>query len=76
MVRVSFRIRCGNPGFKAAIAGVFCCVTFIKLFPTSTLPETNTFAPKNGWLEDEIFLLGRLGLFSVAFAVCFREGNM
>ena len=37
-----------------------------------TLPETNTFAPKNGWLEDEMFLLGS-GLFSGAFAVSFRE---
>ena len=24
-----------------------------------TLPETNMFAPENGWLEDDPFLLGR-----------------
>ena len=29
-----------------------------------TLPETKIFAPENGWLEDDPFLLGRLGLFS------------
>ncbi len=35
-----------------------------------TLPETNSkFAPENGWFES--FLLGRLGLFSGAFAVSF-----
>ena len=31
----------------------------------NTLPETNIFAPKNGWLEYDPFLLG-LGLFSGA----------
>ena len=41
-----------------------------------TLPETNSkFAPENGWLEYKPFLLGRLGLFSGAFDVSFREGN-
>ena len=25
-----------------------------------TLPESNIFAPENGWLEDDCFLLGRL----------------
>ena len=29
------------------------------------LPEANIFAPENGWLEDEIFLLG-FGPFSGA----------
>ena len=43
--------------------------------PTTTLPETNIFAPKNGWLEYDPFLLG-FGLFSGAFAVSFREGNL
>ena len=38
---------------------------------TFTLPETNIFAPKNGWLEYEPFLLG-FGLFSGAFTVSFR----
>ncbi len=34
----------------------------------SILPETNSFAPENGWLEyeDVSFFLGRLGLFSGA----------
>ena len=40
-----------------------------------TLPETNIFAPKNGWLEYDPFLLG-FGLFSGAFAVCFREWSI
>ena len=42
-----------------------------------TPPETNSeFTPENGWLEYETrFLLGRLGLFSGAFAVSFREGR-
>ena len=39
-----------------------------------TLLETNIFAPKNGWLEYDCFLLGP-GLFSGAFAVSFREGS-
>ena len=39
----------------------------------STLPETN-IAPEYGWLEDEISFWG--GLFSGAFAVSFREGNI
>ena len=29
----------------------------MKIF--DTLPETNVFAPENGWLEDDPFLLGR-----------------
>ena len=37
-----------------------------------TPPETNIFAPENGWLEYDPFLLGP-GLFSGAFAVSFRE---
>ena len=37
-----------------------------------TLPETNHFAHKNGWLEYKPFLLG-FGLFSGALAVSFRE---
>ena len=32
---------------------------------TITLPETNIFAPENGWLEYDPFLLG-FGLFSGA----------
>ncbi len=39
--------------------------------PMVTLPETNIFAPKNGWLEYYSFLLG-FGLFPGAFAVSFR----
>ena len=39
-----------------------------------TLAETNSkFAPENGWLEYDPFLLG-FGLFSGALAVSFREG--
>ena len=34
-------------------------------FQPFTLPETNIFAPKNGWLENDPFLLGP-GLFSGA----------
>ena len=39
-----------------------------------TLPETNIFAPENGWLEYDRFLLGP-GLFSGALTVGFREGT-
>ena len=42
--------------------------------PPSTLPQTN-MAPQTARLEDGAFLLGRLGLFSGAFAVSFRECN-
>ena len=38
---------------------------------TCTLLKTNIFAPENGWLEDDRFLLGP-GIFSGAFAVSFR----
>ena len=42
----------------------------------STLPETNIFAPENGWLEDDPFLWGRLGpIFRCELAVSFREGR-
>ena len=39
-------------------------------------PETfpASLPPENGGLEADPFLLGRLGLFSGAFAVSFREG--
>ena len=30
----------------------------VQVRTRSTLPETNTFAPENGWLEDEILFLG------------------
>ena len=39
-----------------------------------TLPETNIFQPENWWLEYDRCFLG-FGLFSVAFAVSFREGK-
>ena len=43
-----------------------------------TLPETNIFAPENGWLEYDCFLLG-FGLFSgamlVSGSVCSPEGT-
>ena len=38
---------------------------------TITLPETNIFAPENGWLEDDPFFLG--GPFSRAM-LNFRDG--
>ena len=31
----------------------------------NTLPETNIFAPENGWLEDDRFLLGQKAYFQV-----------
>ena len=41
-----------------------------------TLPETNVFAPENGWLEDFCcFLFGANGLFSGALAVSFMGGQ-
>ena len=33
-------------------------------FCGDTLPETNIFAPANGWLEYDCFLLGILPIFS------------
>ena len=41
----------------------------------TTLPENNSSHVKNGWLEDDRFLLGRLGLFSGAKMVSFRDCN-
>ena len=54
-------------------------IHFLSIFQgvnvgVNTLPETNMFAPENGWLEYDPFLLGP-GLFSGAFAVSFREGT-
>ena len=40
-----------------------------------SLKQVGKFAPENGWLEYDRFLLGRLGLFSGAMAVSFRECN-
>ena len=39
-----------------------------------TLPETNIFAPENGWLEYDPFLLG-FGEFFQGRFVSFREGT-
>ena len=39
-----------------------------------TLSETNIFAPENGWLEDDPFLLGSRPIFRGEIAVSFREG--
>ena len=47
-----------------AIVGIY--VRFL----VCTLPAK---APENGWLEDDPFLLGRLGPTTGAFAVSFRE---
>ena len=41
----------------------FFLIGFLLGDETVTLPETNIFAPKNGWLEYDPFLLG-FGLFS------------
>ena len=39
-------------------------ITLIR--PKNTLPETNSeFAPENGWLEDDRFLLGQKAHFQV-----------
>ena len=37
------------------------------------VPSLKHLAPKNVWLEYDSFLLGRLGLFSGALSVVFRE---
>ncbi len=37
-------------------------------FDLLKLPETNSFAPENGWLEDDCFLLGP-GFFGSAPAM-------
>ena len=54
-----------------AIFSVINKVVAISFQKGLTLPETNIFAPKNGWLEDDPFLLGP-GLFSGAM-VSFTE---
>ena len=50
----------------------------IQQLTTTTLPETNSkFAPENGWLEVDFFLLGRKQAY-VQVQTCwlrFREGN-
>ena len=46
----------------------------LKICFKVTLPETD-IEPENGWLEYDRFLLGP-GLFSGAFAVSFREGQV
>ena len=54
----------GAPGNNGLIVG-----------NNGTLPKTNSkFAPTNGWLEYDPFLLG-FGLFSGALVVSFREGK-
>ena len=40
-----------------------------------TLSETNIFAPENGWLEDDPFLLGRQAYFEGQTVRNFRECN-
>ena len=52
------------PTTLAASARQMLGVIFYKLAlflegKKPTLPETNIFAPKNGWLEYDSFLLGR-----------------
>ena len=44
-----------------------------KTWKKRTLPETNIFAPENGWLEDYGFFWGPAH-FQGTFAVSFREG--
>ena len=46
---------------------------FLEPIAHITLPETNIFAPKNGWLEYKPFLLGR-PIFRGY--VSFREGKL
>ena len=41
-----------------------------------TLPETNIFAPENGWLEYDYFPIGFRPIFRCKKAVSFREGNI
>ena len=38
-----------------------------------TLPKTNSFAPENGWLEDDVFPFGFRPIF--CGYVSFREGT-
>ena len=37
----------------------------VHIYRSLTLPETNTFAPENGWLEYDPFLLGETAYFQV-----------
>ena len=58
----------GNGGMGAE----GCCRVFFTEFQIITLPETNIFAPENGWLEDDCFLLG-WPIFRCYIYVSFRE---
>ena len=54
---------------NGALPGWLLRFLWIPTYPVGTvsaitLPETSIFAPENGWLEYDRFLLGRLGLFS------------
>ena len=59
---------------KQEVVVVLLLLHATTITSTSSLPETNIFTPKNGWLEYNPFLLG-FGLFSGAKNVSFREGT-
>ena len=53
-------------GFFKMVMMIYHGTPFLRKKSPTTLPETNSkFAPKNGWLEYDPFLLG-FGLFSGA----------
>ena len=48
---------------KLGIVRIVFFSNSLSNFKGVTLPETNIFAPENGWLEYDCFLLGRLAYF-------------
>ena len=42
----------------------------------STLPETNSFAPENGWLADDSFPFGAKGPISGGFHLLLVSGSV
>ena len=71
-VSTTFSDRCRRPHYLTSM-GPMGNGRPVTSIPT-TLPETNIFAPKNGWLE-YYFPIGFRPMFRGKLAVSFRECN-
>ena len=61
---VQYTQQAQHVSFQGSIIGVN-----VIIFHKPTLPETNIFAPENGWLEDVCFLLGWCNLAGATYVV-------